>query len=88
MQKTLTPRTKIKSEGRLHYNESAGAWNILKFKKDIFSEFPQLKEKRSKFLYKLAYHRSPEELKEDIEELIKEDCIPLLLFLHKETCAP
>ena len=54
MQKTLIPRTKIDSEGKIYYNESFQAWNTLKLKKELFSEFPQLKEKRSKFFYKLA----------------------------------
>ncbi|MCD4771678.1 hypothetical protein K8R30_04680 [archaeon] len=83
---TLTPRTKINSEGKIFYSESAQAWNILKFKKELFSEFPQLKEKRSKFSYKLTYYRNSEELEKEIGVLAKKrnQVMPVLLFLYKE----
>ncbi|NPE26700.1 hypothetical protein HNV12_01710 [Methanococcoides sp. SA1] len=85
MKATLTPRTKIKSKGKISYSESAQAWNILKLKKELFSEFPQLKEKRSKFSYELTYCRDPETLKKNMEELAKDGRImPILLFLHRE----
>jgi len=84
--KPLTPRTKIDSEGKIAYSESFQAWNTLKIKKELFSEFPQLKEKRSKFSYKLVCHRDAKELGKEVEEIIKdrEDALPMLLFLYKE----
>ena len=83
---TLTPRTKINSEGKIHYSESAQAWNILKFKKELFSEFPQLKEKRSKFSYEMVYHRDPREMEKEMKVLTKKSgqVMPILLFLHKD----
>ncbi|MCH7850926.1 MAG: hypothetical protein IH845_04760 [Nanoarchaeota archaeon] len=82
----LTPRSKINSEGKIAYSESFQAWNTIKLKKEIFSEFPQLKEKRSKFSYKLIYHRDPKELEEAIRAIIKrkEEVMPILLFMYKE----
>lgn len=64
--RALIPRKVIESEGKIHYNESFQAWNILKIKKDVLLEFPQLKEKRAKFSYKLAYCRDSRELEKEI----------------------
>lgn len=82
---TLTPRTKINSEGKIAYSESFQAWNTIRLKKELFEEFPQLKEKRSKFSYQLIFCRSVKELEKTIE-LIKrgKDIMPLLLFLYKD----
>ena len=83
--KSLTPRTKIDSEGKVYYNESFQAWNTLKLKKELFAEFPQLMEKRSKFSYKLAYYRDSEKFLEEIKNLVKtSQAIPLLIWLFKE----
>ncbi|MBS3087293.1 hypothetical protein J4226_01750 [Candidatus Pacearchaeota archaeon] len=85
MQKPLTPRVKISSEGKVYYNESFQAWNTLKLKKELFAEFPQLKEKRSKFSYKLAYYRDHEKFLEEIKGMMKSgESMPLLIWLFKE----
>ena len=85
MQIPLTPRTKIDSEGKVYYNESFQAWNTLKLKKELFSEFPQLKEKRSKFSYKLSYYRDPQQLLEDIKDAVNSgEATPLLVWIYKE----
>jgi len=81
----LTPRIVINSEGKVYYNESFQAWNTLKLKKELFAEFPQLMEKRSKFSYKLAYYRDYEKFLEEIKTLIKSgETMPLLIWLFKE----
>lgn len=67
---------KISNEGKIAYNESFQAWNTLHLKKELFPEFPQLKEKRAKFSYKLIYHRDPEELKKTIKDLTKKGKLP------------
>ena len=86
MQETLTPRTKVDSEGKIAYSESFQAWNTLKLKKELFLEFPQLKEKRSKFSYRLIYYRDSIEFEKAIKQMIKDDkkAMPLLLYLYKE----
>lgn len=83
---TLAPRTKINSEGKIYYSESFQAWNTLKLKKELFSEFPQLKEKRSKFSYELIYHRDSKEFEKAIKKMIKDGLkvMPLLLRIFKE----
>ena len=80
----LIPRTKINSEGEIAYSESFQAWNTIRLKKELFEEFPQLKEKRSKFCYKLVYHRNSQELEKAIKELIKGEIVPILMYLYKE----
>jgi hypothetical protein len=84
--KTLAPRKIIDSTGKLHYNESFQAWNTIKIKKELFSEFPELKEKRSAFSYQLIYHRDPKELQKLIQKMIKEgrEIMPILMFLYKD----
>ena len=83
--KPLTPRKVINIDGKVYYNESFQAWNTLKLKKELFAEFPQLKEKRSKFSYKLAYYRDPEKFMAELKEMIKlGKAMPLLIWLFKD----
>ena len=86
MKKTLIPRTKINSKGNISYSESFQAWNTFKLKKELFSEFPQLKEKSSKFSYELIYHRDPKEFLKTIKRMIKDGPVvmPLLLKIYEE----
>ncbi len=84
MPKTLTPRNKIESEGKVHYSEGFQAWNTIKIKKELFSEFPELKEKRSKFSYQLTFCRSYIELLKKIKSLKQGSVMPMLMWLYKE----
>lgn len=81
----VEPRIKISSEGKVYYSESFQAWNTLKLKKELFAEFPQLMEKRSKFSYKLAYYRNPEKFLEEVKKMVKASkAMPLLVWLFKD----
>ena len=84
--KPLAPRSAINSEGKMHYSESNQAWNIIRLKKELFEEFPELKEKRSAFYYQLIYYRNLKELEIAIKKLSKGETnfIPILMFLYKE----
>ena len=67
--------------GALSYSEGQRAWNLIRLKHDLLREFPQLKERREKFEYKLVMHRSFEDLKKAIKEIEKDKkVIPMLLF--------
>jgi len=46
--------------------------------------FSQLKEKRSKFSYKMTYFRNKKELEGAVEELKKDGELPILVWLYKE----
>lgn len=74
------------SEGKIAYSESAQAWNVIKLKKELFDEFPELKEKRSNFSYKLKCFRDEEELEKVYQEFkkTKHKILPLILFLYKD----
>jgi hypothetical protein len=57
-----------------------------KAKKEIFSEFPQLKEKRSAFSYKMVYYRTFDELEKTVKKLKRDGlALPFLVFLYKNS---
>lgn len=82
----LSPGSRIlEINGKLFYNEGSQAWTILRLKKDLLFKFPQLKDKRSSFGYKMIMHDTLESLKTMIKDLEKNGGnIPLLLFFCKE----
>lgn len=84
--RTLIPRNTIDTIGSVYYDEKSGTWSIIRIKSDLVKEFPQLREKRSKFSYQLTYHRTIEELEKAIKELKKqkEPSLPVMMFLYKE----
>lgn len=81
-----SPRKVVDSEGKIAYSESAQAWNVIKLKKELFDEFPELKEKRSSFSYKLKFFRTEEELESAYKKFKgnKDKMMPMVLFLYKE----
>jgi len=82
---TLTPRKIVNSKGKLSYNESSQAWSIIRLKKELINEFPQLSEKRSSLSYHLMYCRDYEGFEKKVKELVKnKEVLPILLFLKKE----
>jgi hypothetical protein len=86
MKKTpLTPRETIRVEGKLRYNESNQAWNIIKLKTEFLNEFKQLKEKRSKFSYEMFIGKTDEAITNVLKESLKNNRIkPVLMFLYRE----
>jgi hypothetical protein len=84
--KPLFPINIVESEGNLSYNESNQSWGTIRLKSEIINEFRQLREKRSKFSYKILYHRDPKELERMVKKLTRDNMkvMPFLLFLYKE----
>lgn len=79
----LTPRQEsVKISGKLNYSEGSQAWNTIRLKKDVFKEFPQLKEKRGCFGYQMIIPKSQEELKKVFSEV--KGVVPILLFFKRE----
>jgi len=70
--------------GEISYSEGRRAWNLIRLKHDLLKEFPQLKERREKFSYKMIMHRSFEDLKKAIEEMKADDAVPIFLFLCRK----
>ncbi len=65
---------------------SSQAWNVIKLKKELFDEFPELKEKRSSFSYSLKFFRSEEELEKAYKKFkkTKDKAMPMILVLYKD----
>ena len=86
MNKPLIPRKVINVQGKLHYNEGNQAWNKLKFKKELLDEFPQLKQKRSKFSYEMKYFRDSSEFEKLMKEVKKKpEALPVLIWFYEES---
>ncbi|MDP3027470.1 MAG: hypothetical protein Q8N63_07205 [Nanoarchaeota archaeon] len=86
MKNTLAPIKIIESEGNLSYNESNQAWGTLRLKSELINEFRQLKEKRSKFNYRLLFYRDYEDFEKIVKQIIKDKkVIPMLVWLEKES---
>jgi hypothetical protein len=84
MKKPLTPKRIIDIDGKLAYAEGFQSWNTLRLKREIVDEFPQLKEKRSAFSYRLMFFRTHEELLNAIKKLKNEEVMPMILWMYKE----
>ena len=81
----LLARKVVNIQGKLHYNESNQAWNKLKFKKELLNEFPQLKEKRSKFSYEMQYFRDPLDFETTLKEFKNSSqALPVLMWIFKD----
>lgn len=80
----LRPWNILNIEGNLAYSDTFHAWNILRFKKEILTEFPQLREKKSQLFYALSFVKTYEDLITYLNKLKKENKpLPLLLWFYK-----
>lgn len=82
----LTPAQNILTvKGKLFYHESAQAHNIIRLTKEVILQYPQLREKRSSFCYKMIVPRTQEEYREHLKELRRNtNKIPIILFLGRD----
>lgn len=75
----------VECRGKMAYNESAQAWNLIRLKNEVLHQFSQLKDKRSKFTYDLIFCKDKNKFKELANKIIKdEDTMPLMIFLNKD----
>jgi len=78
-------RDKIIIKGKISYQESTHAWSLLNLRKNIIEQYPQLRERRSKFGYKMIFFHEQEELEKTIKEIKKnQEPIPILVWLMRE----
>ncbi len=82
----LSPGNQIlEIDGKLFYNEGSQAWTIIRLKRELVHKFPQLKDKRSNFGYKMIMHDSLNSLKAMVRDIEKNGGkIPVLLFFCKK----
>ena len=75
----------LESEGKIAYKETSRAWSLINIRKEMIQEFPQLRERRSAFSYKMTLFGSYELLEKEIRKMKKKNIpLPLLLFFYKE----
>ena len=75
----------LEAGGTMSYDNNAECWNTIRVRKDFVKQFPQLKEKRAKFSYKMQFHASYDELRKSIEKMNKNrEPLPILLYLIQE----
>lgn len=75
----------LEAKGKMYYEEGAQAWSLMRLRKELLLEFPQLKEKRSDFYYKAVLFNSYKILEKALKEMQKKDePVPLLLFFYKK----
>ena len=83
---TLAPIKIIESRGKLSYNESNRAWGTIRLKSELINEFKQLREKRTKFNYRLILYRDYEDFEKTVKQIIKnKEVIPMLVWFEKES---
>jgi hypothetical protein len=73
----------LRTNGKVLYNESAQAHNILKINKTVLNKYPQLREKSSSFRYDMIVPETHEEMLQFIQEIKKGRLIPICLFFEK-----
>lgn len=85
-EQTLRPlRNSIQIKGKISYRESIGCWSLIALGKQIIREFPQLKEKQSKFGFKMAFYYEHKDLEKVVKKIKREgEALPILLWLVKE----
>jgi hypothetical protein len=72
-------------EGRLAYSESLRAWNTIRLKKGILDEFKQLRDRMTKFAYKMIFYSEWNELEKALRKNRKEGLpVPVLIWFVKE----
>ncbi len=84
IKKPLEPRKTIDIDGKVAYSEGFQAWNTIQLKKELFSEFPQLKEKRSKFSYRIMLSRDHDSFMDIAKSQKDENAMPIMLWIYKD----
>lgn len=78
-------RNSIQVKGKISYRDSTGCWSLIALGKQIIQEFPQLREKRSKFGFKMAFYYEHKDLEKAVRKIKRKgEALPLLLWLVKE----
>ena len=83
MMETIKLTRPLIVNGRLIYNEAKRACSIIRFKKRIIDEFPELKS--GNWSYQLEHWKDYPTTIERIKEAQEgEEKVPILLFIYKE----
>lgn len=75
----------LEAKGVVSYDNNARCWNTIRVRKNFIKQFPQLKQRRTQFSYKMIFYASYEELKKAVERMEKSrKALPILLYLVQE----
>ncbi len=79
----LSPGSRIvEVRGKLFYSEGDQSWNLIRLRREVLHEFPQLKEKSSTFGYTMLIPKTKGEIEEALTKFEK-TAVPILLFFNK-----
>ena len=78
-------RNTRKIQGRMSYNDSVRAWNVIRLKKEFLQEFQELKNRQEGFSYEMILFYNYEELEKAIKEMKNTGkVLPVLFWIGKE----
>lgn len=82
----LSPiRESFKVEGKLSYEGSSCAWNLIRLKKEILQDYPQLKDRGRDFSYAMSVYVTYKEIRAVLDEMEREcKALPILLFFKEK----
>ena len=80
----LKPIQLMEVEGKISYSESDQSWNLIRLKREILQEYPQLRNKREKFGYTMIITKSEEDFQKAVSEM-GDGTIPILLMFNKDS---
>ncbi len=76
---------KIETEGKMNYSQQNRSWSVIRLRKDIINQFPQLFDRSSECSYKLIFHPTYKELEKAIRKMKREKIpVPAMIFFAKE----
>jgi hypothetical protein len=76
---TTYPYRSIKS--KLYYSESDRAWNMMRFRKEMYSDFPEMNMKEGQLKSELMFFYTVEHLKQVLELMEKEGLkLPIMML--------
>ncbi len=87
MEKQLLRPSKeeINVQGRMFYDSSIRAWNTLRLKTEMLREFKSLKDRSSKFSYKLSFYEDYLTFEKALRKMKKANLpLPVLMWFVKE----
>lgn len=75
----------LRVKGSVAYSMSSRAWNMIRLKKALLDEFPQLRERRVRVRYRMLFYRDPVELFLAVERMLdSKKELPILLYFEQE----
>ncbi len=76
---------KAEITGKMCYSEHHRSWSVLRFRKDIIKELPQLMDRTTECSYKIIFHPTYKELEKAIRKMKRDKIpVPAMMMFMKE----